>query len=82
MRRKLEIPEEIEEYRHECWRREGTQQVETTFDAERFAVRPRSRSHQPGQPRMGDATNRRDFLQHTMVGGTAIRLDPMGSLRV
>src|SRR5262245_7897659 len=30
------IPPEIEEYRDECWRREGTRQVETAFAAERF----------------------------------------------
>jgi len=36
MRRKPELPEEIEEHRDECWRREGTRQVETAFDAERF----------------------------------------------
>jgi hypothetical protein len=36
MRPKPEIPEEIEEYRDGRWRREGTQQVETALDAERF----------------------------------------------
>src|SRR5262249_47766614 len=37
MRRlKTQIPPEIEEYRDEQWRREGTRQVETAFDAERF----------------------------------------------
>ncbi len=36
MRRRPEIPEEIEEFRDERWRREGTRQVETAFDAERF----------------------------------------------
>src|SRR6266446_909635 len=30
------IPADIEEYRDERWRREGTQQVETALDAERF----------------------------------------------
>jgi hypothetical protein len=30
------IPEEIEEYRDERWRREGMRQVETALDAERF----------------------------------------------
>jgi hypothetical protein len=33
---KPQIPAEIEEYRDERWRREGTRQVETAFDAERF----------------------------------------------
>src|SRR6202158_872092 len=33
---KPHIPVEIEEYRDERWRREGTRQVETAFDAERF----------------------------------------------
>lgn len=36
MRRKPEIPAEIEEYRDERWRREGTRQIETAFEAERF----------------------------------------------
>src|SRR3989475_6992149 len=36
MRSKPGIPDEIEEFRDERWRREGTQQVETAFDAERF----------------------------------------------
>jgi hypothetical protein len=31
-----QIPEEIEEYRDERWRREGMRQVETALDAERF----------------------------------------------
>jgi hypothetical protein len=30
------IPPEIEEYRDERWRREGTRQIETAFEAERF----------------------------------------------
>ncbi len=36
MRHRPAIPEEIEEFRDERWRREGTRQVETAFDAERF----------------------------------------------
>src|SRR5687768_10055488 len=36
MRPKPEIPAEIEEYRDQRWRREGTRQVETALDAERF----------------------------------------------
>jgi len=36
MRPKAQIPGEIEEYRDERWRREGTRQIETAFDAERF----------------------------------------------
>ena len=32
----LSVEEEIEEHRDRVWRREGTQQVETAFDAERF----------------------------------------------
>jgi len=36
MRLKPQIPGEIEEYRDERWRREGTRQVETVLDAERF----------------------------------------------
>src|SRR5688572_32288762 len=36
MRPAPQISPEIEEYRDERWRREGTRQVETAFDAERF----------------------------------------------
>jgi hypothetical protein len=36
MRPKPQIPAEIEEYRDEYWRREGTRQIETTLDAEGF----------------------------------------------
>src|SRR5881409_372357 len=35
-RLKPQIPAAIEEYRDECWHREGTRQVETALDAERF----------------------------------------------
>jgi hypothetical protein len=31
-----QIPQEIEEHRDLCWRREATRQIETAFDAERF----------------------------------------------
>jgi hypothetical protein len=33
---RAKIPAEIEEYRDQHWRREGTRQIETAFDAERF----------------------------------------------
>src|SRR5688572_15586657 len=36
MRPTQELPPAVEEYRDERWRREGTRQVETAFDAERF----------------------------------------------
>ena len=36
MRPRAELPAEIEDYRDHRWRREGTRQVETAFDAERF----------------------------------------------
>ena len=36
MRSRTEIPEPVEEYRDARWRREGTRQVETAIDAERF----------------------------------------------
>jgi hypothetical protein len=39
MRRRPELPDQIEEFRDQQWRREGTQQVETAFDAERFVER-------------------------------------------
>jgi hypothetical protein len=32
----IQIPEEIEEHRDACWRREATRQVDTAFEAERF----------------------------------------------
>jgi hypothetical protein len=35
-RRESEIPPEIEDYRDHRWRREGTRQIETAFEAERF----------------------------------------------
>src|SRR6476620_7008663 len=31
-----QVPEEVEEYRDRCWRREATRQIETAFDAECF----------------------------------------------
>src|SRR5438874_8470429 len=39
MRLKAQVPDDVEEYRDMCWRREGTQQVETAFDAEGFIER-------------------------------------------
>ena len=36
MRPQPRIPAEIEEYRDEHWRREGTRQIENALDAERF----------------------------------------------
>jgi hypothetical protein len=36
LNRKPQLPEDIEEYRDLRWRREGTRQVETSYDAERF----------------------------------------------
>ncbi len=36
MKRGYDLPEPIEEYRDRCWRREGAQQVESAYDAERF----------------------------------------------
>jgi hypothetical protein len=39
LRPKPELPAEIEDYRDEHWRREGTQQIETALDAERFIER-------------------------------------------
>jgi hypothetical protein len=36
MRPRPQIPPEIEDHRDARWRREGSQQVETAFDAERF----------------------------------------------
>ena len=36
MKPKPQLPEEIEDYRDEHWRREATRQIETAFDAERF----------------------------------------------
>jgi hypothetical protein len=39
MRPKFQIPAEIEDYRDEHWCREGTRQIETALDAERFVER-------------------------------------------
>src|SRR5438445_13337805 len=36
MRPRLQLPPAIEEYRDERWRREGTRQIESAYDAERF----------------------------------------------
>jgi hypothetical protein len=36
MRTRTEIPEEVEDFRDQRWRREGMRQVETAFEAERF----------------------------------------------
>jgi hypothetical protein len=36
MRVKPQLPEDIEEYRDERWRREGHRQIETAYEAERF----------------------------------------------
>ena len=36
MRPRPQLPPEIEDYRDERWRREGTRQVETAYEAERF----------------------------------------------
>jgi hypothetical protein len=39
MRRRPEVPAEIEEHRDESWCRESTRQIESAFDAERFIDR-------------------------------------------
>src|SRR5574338_1134656 len=39
MATRAHIPDVIEEYRDERWQREGSRQVETPFDAERFVER-------------------------------------------
>src|SRR5262245_24447420 len=36
MRRRPEIPDEVEDFRDTRWCREGARQIETAFDAERF----------------------------------------------
>jgi hypothetical protein len=36
MRRRPDIPDDVEEYRDQRWRREATQQIESAFEAERF----------------------------------------------
>ena len=36
MRPRPQIPDECEDHRDEHWRREGTRQIETVLDAERF----------------------------------------------
>jgi hypothetical protein len=39
MRSRPQIPPDIEDYRDERWRREGTQQIESAYEAERFIER-------------------------------------------
>ncbi|MBA3887453.1 MAG: hypothetical protein H0X67_17230 [Acidobacteria bacterium] len=39
MRQQLRIPDEIEEWRDEWWQREGSRQLDTALDAERFVER-------------------------------------------
>ena len=80
MRRKPEIPDEIEEHRDECWRREETRRVECAFDAERFIEQVGfaaclTDSRQPGPALFVAVCGRRDAVMPRNV-----QKDPEASL--
>ena len=80
MRIKPQIPAEIEEYRDERWRREGTRQVETAADAEGFIERVGfaaclSDSRRPGPSLYVAVCGRRDAVMPRNV-----QKDPEASL--
>src|SRR5713101_6676034 len=77
---KPQIPAEIEEYRDERWRREGTRQVETVLDAERFIEQIGfaaclTDSRQPGPSLYVAVCGRRDVVMPRNV-----QKDPEASL--
>ena len=80
MRPQPQIPAEIEEYRDERWRREGTRQVETALDAERFIeqlgfVACMTDSRRPGPSLYVAVCGRRDAVMPRHV-----QKDPEASL--
>jgi hypothetical protein len=80
MRPKPQIPPEIEDYRDERWCREGTRQVETALDAERFIERVGfaaclTDSRRPGPSLYGAVCGRRDAVMPRNV-----QKDPEASL--
>ena len=75
-----ELPPEIEEHRDQHWRREGTRQVETAFEAERFVERVGflaclSDSRRPGPSLYVAVCGRRDAVMPRHV-----QTDPEASL--
>ena len=80
MKRGCQIPEEIEEHRDVRWCREGTRQVETPFDAERFIERVgfaacMTDSRRPGPSLYVAVCGRRDAVMPRNV-----QTDPEASL--
>jgi hypothetical protein len=80
MRPKPQIPAEIEEHRDQHWRREGTRQIETAFEAERFVERVGfiaclSDSRRPGPSLYVAVCGRRDAVMPRNV-----QKDPEASL--
>src|SRR5438552_9347745 len=72
MRQKPQVPDDVEEYRDVCWRREGTQQVETAVEAERFVERVGfaaclTDSRRPGPSLYVAVCGRRDAVMPRMV---------------
>ncbi len=67
MRPRPEIPEDIEEHRDHCWRREATRQVENALEAERFIEHAGfaaclTDSRRPGPSLYGAVCGRRDAV--------------------
>lgn len=80
MRPPLELPPAIEEYRDERWCREGTRQLETVYDAERFIDRVgfaacMTDSRRPGPSLYVAVCGRRDAMMPRNV-----QTDPESSL--
>ncbi len=80
MKPRPQIPAEIEEYRDGRWRREGTRQVETALDAERFIEQVGfaaclTDSRRPGPSLYGAVCGRRDAVMPRNV-----QKDPEASL--
>jgi hypothetical protein len=80
MRATPQLPSEIEDYRDERWCREGTRQIETAYDAERFIERvgfaaSMTDSRQPGPSLYVAVCGRRDAVMPRNV-----QTDPESSL--
>jgi len=80
MRERPQIPPEFEEHRDACWHREGTRQVQTALDAERFVERAGfanclSDSRKPGPSLYVAVCGRRDAVMPRNV-----QKDPEASL--
>jgi hypothetical protein len=80
MRAKPQVPDEIEDYRDERWRRQGTRQIETAFEAERFIEQAGfsaylSDSRRPGPSLYVAVCGRRDAVMPRHV-----QKDPEASL--